>query len=80
MHAAILSLRKKNPAHIVMAVPVAAPEVCKRFQQEVEKAICLYDPQPFYGVGMWYQNFTQMTDDEVRSVLAEAVQIREHRL
>lgn len=69
MRAAVVALREQRPAEIVVAVPVAAPETCAEFRAEVDKIICAETPQPFYGVGMWYDAFPQTTDEEVHRLL-----------
>ncbi|MEZ4616039.1 MAG: phosphoribosyltransferase [Caldilineaceae bacterium] len=75
MSAAVAGLRMQSPAHIVVAVPTAAPETCELFKDQVDEIVCAETPQPFLGVGFWYKNFAQTTDDEVRRLLAEARQI-----
>jgi predicted phosphoribosyltransferase len=74
MRAAAEALRQLGPARVVVAVPVAAPETCDEFQQYVDEIVCLLTPEPFHAVGMWYENFEQTTDDEVRELLEEARQ------
>lgn len=74
MRAAAQAVRKQRPARLVVAVPVAAPSVCQEFQAEVDEVICAYTPDPFYGVGAWYQNFAQTSDQEVRALLEQAQQ------
>ena len=72
MRAAIAGLRAQNPARIVVAVPAAAPEACEAFRTEVDEIVCAITPEPFYGVGRWYEDFSQVTDEEVRMLLEEA--------
>jgi putative phosphoribosyl transferase len=72
MRAAVAGLREKNPAHIVVAVPTAALETCEALEPEVDQMICATTPEPFYGVGRWYEDFSQTTDEEVRMLLQEA--------
>ncbi|HET6823454.1 MAG TPA: phosphoribosyltransferase [Anaerolineales bacterium] len=72
MRAAIAGLRAQNPARIVVAVPAAAPEACEAFQAEVDEIVCAITPEPFYGVGRWYEDFSQVTDEEVRMLVEEA--------
>ena len=69
MRAAYAAMRKLGPARIVVAVPVAARETCAEFQSEVEEIICLRTPEPFQAVGLWYDDFSQTTDAEVRQLL-----------
>jgi erythromycin esterase-like protein/predicted phosphoribosyltransferase len=72
MEAAILALRRLNPGRIVVAVPVGARETCERLSRLADELICLAMPVPFDAVGLWYDEFTQTTDEEVRSALASA--------
>jgi len=72
MLAAVQALRQLNPARIVIAIPVAASDTCAELKREADDLICAATPEPFYGVGMWYENFAQTSDDEVRQLLAEA--------
>jgi predicted phosphoribosyltransferase len=72
MRAAVAALRQMGPARIVVAVPVAAASTCAEFQSEVDEVICALTPEPFYAVGLWYDDFSQTTDEEVRALLAQA--------
>ncbi|HEX7022111.1 MAG TPA: phosphoribosyltransferase, partial [Trueperaceae bacterium] len=72
MRAAVKALQQKEPARIVVAVPVAAPETCESLREEVDQVICARTPEPFLGVGRWYRFFPQVTDDEVRNLLKRA--------
>ncbi len=72
MRAAVTGLRAHSPAHIVIAVPTAAPETCESFKSEVDRIVCFTTPEPFYGVSRWYENFSQTTDEEVKLLLEEA--------
>jgi len=74
MRAAVAALRRQNPSRIVVAVPVGAPETCAAFQNEVDEAICARTPQPFFGVGLWYGDFSQTTDAEVHDLLERAAE------
>jgi predicted phosphoribosyltransferase len=78
MRAAVAALRTKNPARIVVAVPTAAPETCAAFESEVDEIVCAMTPEPFYGVGRWYEDFSQTTDEEVRALLEEAARQLQH--
>jgi putative phosphoribosyl transferase len=69
MRAAVLALRRLNPARMVIGVPAASAESCEAFRVEVDEMVCLFTPEPFRGVGLWYENFPQLTDDEVRAML-----------
>src|SRR5262249_21772994 len=72
MRAATIALRKLEPARTVVAVPVAAPETCSELQTQVDEIVCVDTPDPLYAVGLWYENFDQTTDDEVRDLLERA--------
>jgi predicted phosphoribosyltransferase len=74
MRAAIAALRLQHPARIVVAVPVAAPSTCEELGGEVDEIVCAQTPEPFYGVGLWYQDFSQTTDEEVHDLLVQSEQ------
>lgn len=74
MWAAVVALRQLDPAQIVVAVPTAPPETCAEFEDEVDRIVCGITPEAFGGVGRWYQNFAQTTDDQVRDLLRQAAQ------
>jgi putative phosphoribosyl transferase len=78
MRAAVLALQKQTPARIVVAVPVASADVCEEFQSIADEVICLYTPEPFMAVGHWYNDFTQLSDDDVRSYLERAAHEMAH--
>jgi putative phosphoribosyl transferase len=67
--AALRSIRRHRPRRLVLAVPVAAPESVSRLRQEADDVICLLAPALLYGVGQWYRDFSQVSDDEVISAL-----------
>jgi erythromycin esterase-like protein/predicted phosphoribosyltransferase len=69
MEAAIRALRQRHPARIVVAVPVGARDTCDRLARTADEVICLATPEPFNAVGLWYQEFSQTSDDEVRRLL-----------
>jgi putative phosphoribosyl transferase len=72
MRAAVLAVRKLKPRRIVVAVPVAAADTCELLSREADGVVCLRTPGPFHAVGLWYRDFTQTTDDEVRELLEAA--------
>jgi putative phosphoribosyl transferase len=72
MRAAVRAVRLGEPAHIVVAVPTAVRETCEDLAREADEVVCATMPEPFYGVGMWYRDFSQTTDEEVRQLLARA--------
>jgi predicted phosphoribosyltransferase len=72
MRAAVAALRQQQPARIVVAVPVGSAETCADLRHEADEAICALEPQDFHAVGVWYQDFSQTSDEEVRSLLAKS--------
>lgn len=72
MTAAVLALRHREPRAIIVAVPVASRSACAQLQRVTNGCLCLLTPEPFFGVGQWYADFGQTTDDEVRELLAGA--------
>jgi len=72
MKAAIRALRQMKPARIVVAVPVAPPSTCNQLRFEADEFVCLETPQPFYGVGQFYVDFSQVSDEEVKELLDAA--------
>lgn len=74
MRAALQALRQRGPARLIVAVPVAAPSTCLELRSEADDVICARTPDPFFGVGWWYQNFEQTSDEEVHNLLAQAAQ------
>jgi predicted phosphoribosyltransferase len=74
MLAAIAALRKKAPAKIVVAVPVCPPETRGEIERVADETVALFAPDWFRGVGQFYDNFVQISDDEVRDLLARATE------
>lgn len=72
MLAAVAALKQRKPSSIVVAVPVAPAETVLRLQGEADDVVCLAMPEPFLAVGRWYREFTQTSDDEVKSLLKQA--------
>lgn len=72
MLAAARTLRAAGTGRIIIAVPVAARETCDDFRGEADEVICLETPHPFGAVGIWYEDFSQIADDEVRELIKEA--------
>ena len=72
LRAGALALREGSPAWLVGAVPVASRSVCDAMRSVVDEMVCAETPEPFYAVGLWYDDFGQTTDDEVRRHLAHA--------
>lgn len=72
MAAAASAIAAQRPARLVVAVPVAALETCRAFRDIVDEIICGATPDPFVAVGLWYEDFSQTSDDEVHELLARA--------
>ncbi len=72
MRAAALAVPELNPARVVVAVPVAAEETCDEFRDLADEVVCQITPRPFHAVGVWYEDFSQTSDDEVRELLKRA--------
>jgi len=72
MRAAVLALRERGPAEVVVAVPVGAPETCEAMNEVADATVCAHMPDQFAAVGLWYADFSQTTDEEVRQLLAAA--------
>ena len=72
MRAAVLAVRRLRPARVVVAVPVGAWETCEALGEVADEVVCPFIPEPFRAVGLWYADFCQTTDEEVRRLLAQA--------
>ena len=70
MEAAILALQPQSPACIVVAAPVGARETCERLRRLADDVVCVMTPEPFQAVGLWYEEFSQTSDDEVKRLVA----------
>ena len=78
MRAALLAIRQQQPSHLTVAVPVGAAETCELLRADADEVVCAATPSPFRAVGLWYQDFPQASDDEVRTLLEAAR--RDHAL
>ena len=74
MRAAAQVLKQQGPERLIVAVPVAAQSTCDALAAEVDEVICVSTPDPFHAVGLWYENFSQTTDEEVQHLLTEAAE------
>ena len=72
MRAAIRAVRKRHPARLVVAVPVAAPEVIADLRRDVDEVVCLHQPEDLHAVGLWYEEFDQVHDEVVVRILERA--------
>jgi putative phosphoribosyl transferase len=76
MLAAIKAVRTRSPRRVVVAVPIASAEACADLDQAADRTICLETPDPFYGVGVWYEDFSETSDEQVLALLAQARVVR----
>jgi predicted phosphoribosyltransferase len=74
MRAAIAALRRLQPAQIVVAVPVGAPQTCAEIARQADDVVCARTPEPFIAVGAWYRDFGQTSDAEVSELLRQAAE------
>lgn len=69
MRAAIASIRLQHPIAIVVGVPVGAVSTCQELSNDADQVVCLRTPEPFVAVGLWYRDFAETSDSEVRALL-----------
>jgi predicted phosphoribosyltransferase len=67
--AALRAIRRRDPRRLVLAVPVCAPDSSSRLREEADEVVCLAEPPLLYGVGQWYRDFSQVSDQEVIAAL-----------
>jgi putative phosphoribosyl transferase len=72
MRAAVLAVRAHRPARLIVAIPVAPHETCEQLRREVDEVLCLATPEPFLGIGVWYNQFPQVSDAEVQDLMERA--------
>ena len=81
MRAAVRALKQQQPKKIIVAVPVGARETCDSFAKEVDTmCVCAITPEPFDGVGLWYRDFKQTSDEEVRQLLTRVAESQSRRV
>ncbi len=68
--AALRAARRQAPRRLVLAVPVCAPDSAERLREEADEVVCLLEPPLLYGVGQWYRDFAQVSDEEVMAALS----------
>jgi len=71
IEAALQEIKKRHPSKIILAIPVAAPDVVDHFQKEVSELVILATPDPFWAVGRFYEEFGEVSDEEVIAALSE---------
>jgi putative phosphoribosyl transferase len=75
MRVALRAVRRRDPGHLVLAVPVAPPETIAQFRNEADELVCLETPPMLAAIGFYYRDFHQMSDEEVTDLLARAAQL-----
>jgi putative phosphoribosyl transferase len=75
MRAAVAAVKARQPARVVVAVPVGARETCRELESSADEVICARMPEPFSAVGQWYLDFDQTTDEEVRQLLRQHAEL-----
>ena len=75
MKAAIQAVRQQDPRQVIVAVPTAPSETCEQLKESADHVVCALTPEPFFSVGGSYADFTQITDGEVRDLIASAANI-----
>jgi predicted phosphoribosyltransferase len=74
MRASVLAARQSHPARVIVAAPVAARQTHEEFKELADEIVCVQTPGNFSGVGQWYEDFTQTSDEEVRALLERGAQ------
>jgi putative phosphoribosyl transferase len=75
MRAAIATIQQQAPEYLIVAIPVAPASVCQELRREVDEVVCLLTPKPFYAIGLWYEDFSQTSDAQVRELLEQATNL-----
>ena len=78
MQAAVQALKQQGAGRVVVAVPIAPPDTCEQLRDVVDDIVCAITPEPFHAVGLWYEDFSQTTDDEVRDLLSRTARVDHH--
>jgi putative phosphoribosyl transferase len=72
MRAGVVALRRLQPARVVIAVPVAPRVTCMMLRKVADEVVCVIEAEDFFAIGEWYEDFSQLSDDEVRSLLGSS--------
>ena len=72
MKAAVRAVKKRRPARLIVAIPVAAPDIVAEFRAMVDDVVCLHQPAALFAIGLWYEDFRQVRDHEVVRILERA--------
>ncbi len=71
LKAALSTIKQQQPKQIIVAVPVAPPDVCQELESAVDEVVCLLTPQWLHSISLWYEDFLPTTDEQVRNLLAQ---------
>lgn len=74
LRAAVIALRQQEPSGIILAMPVAALDVCAELEHEVEQMICLETQEPEFAIGLYYRHFPEVTSEEVNDLLRQSAE------
>jgi len=74
MRVAVSAVRQQQPTQIIVGIPVAPPDTVEKLRREADEVFCLATPEPFFAIGTWYTDFSQISDEEVRDLLSRAWQ------
>src|SRR5690606_9299231 len=77
IRAAIAALKRKNPARLILAVPVAPADTIELLKTMVDDVVCLETPEPFFAIGMHYDDFHQVPDEEVVRIMNEVANVEQ---
>jgi putative phosphoribosyl transferase len=72
MAVAVAAIQAQKPTRLIVAVPMAAAEACRDLEKRVDEMVCILRPQPFNSVGFWYEDFSEVTDEQVKKLLANS--------
>ena len=72
MRAAVTALRRHQPKQIVIAVPVAPRAACTMLRRVADEVVCLVEAEDFFAIGQWYEDFGQLTDEDVQNLLEDS--------
>jgi putative phosphoribosyl transferase len=72
MRVAVKAVRREHPAHIAVAIPVGPLSTCEELEREVDEVVCLRSPREFAAISLWYEDFAQVSDEEVCDLLERA--------
>jgi putative phosphoribosyl transferase len=75
MQVAIDTIKQQEPEYLIVAIPVAPLSACEAIRKDVNEVVCLLWPEPLYSIGIWYDDFDQVSDSQVRELLEQATNL-----